>query len=78
MKKIEAEKLLRRVRLELARDPDPSHDESGFRFERHAFLPGEYVSIKEQDDVLRTFRVASGTRAPREVADHACRLQRID
>ena len=38
---------------------DPSNDESGFRFERHAFLPGEYVSIREQDDVLRTFRVVS-------------------
>lgn len=38
---------------------DPSHDESGFRFEGHAFIPGEYVSIKEQDDVLRTFRVVS-------------------
>ena len=126
MKKIDAEKLLRRVRLELARDHDfpngssergydfiapldakghivlaawkelkdrcrvrrfwareadevghvvhkrggiwafhydihgdPAHDESGFRFERHAFLPGEYVSIREQDDALRTFRVVS-------------------
>jgi hypothetical protein len=38
---------------------DPTHDETGFRFESHAFLPGEYVSIKEQDGVLRTFRVAS-------------------
>jgi len=38
---------------------DPSRDESGFRFEQHAFIPGEYVSIKEQDDVLRTFRVVS-------------------
>ena len=38
---------------------DPSHDEAGFRFDSHAFLPGEYVSIKEQDGVLRTFRVAS-------------------
>jgi hypothetical protein len=38
---------------------DPSHDESGFRFESHAFVPGEYVSIKEQDGVLRTFRVIS-------------------
>jgi hypothetical protein len=38
---------------------DPNHDESGFRFERHAFLPGEYVSVKEQDDVMRTFRVVS-------------------
>ena len=126
MKKVDAEKLLRRVRLELARDHDfpngssergydfiapldakghivlaawkelkdrcrvrrfwaheadevghimhkrggvwafhydihgdPSHDESGFRFERHAFLAGEYVSIREQDDALRTFRVVS-------------------
>ena len=38
---------------------DPSQDESGFRFERHSFLPGEYVSIREQDDALRTFRVVS-------------------
>ena len=38
---------------------DPAHDETGFRFDSHAFVPGEYVSIKEQDDVLRTFRVAS-------------------
>jgi hypothetical protein len=38
---------------------DPSHDEAGFRFDSHAFLPGEYVSIKEADGVLRTFRVVS-------------------
>jgi hypothetical protein len=38
---------------------DPTHDEAGFRFDRHAFIPGEYVSIKEQDGVLRTFRVVS-------------------
>jgi hypothetical protein len=38
---------------------DPSHDEAGYRFESHAFVPGEYVSLKEQDDVLRTFRVVS-------------------
>ncbi len=36
---------------------DPGHDEAGFRFDTHAFIPGEYVSIKEQDGVLRTFRV---------------------
>jgi hypothetical protein len=82
------EKMLRRVRLELARDHefpdgsreevghilhkrgnvwafhydihgDPGHDEAGYRFSSHAFVPGEYVSIKEQDDVLRTFRVMS-------------------
>lgn len=36
---------------------DAAHDETGFRFESHAFVPGEYVSLKEQDGVLRTFRV---------------------
>jgi hypothetical protein len=34
-------------------------DESLFRFEHHVFKPGEYISIKEHDGVLRTFRVAS-------------------
>jgi hypothetical protein len=38
---------------------DPAHDEAGYRLERHTFIPGEYVSIKEQDGVLRTFRVIS-------------------
>ena len=38
---------------------DPTHDEAGFRFDSHAFIPGEYVSIKEQQGVLRTFRVVS-------------------
>lgn len=33
------------------------HDEAGFHFETHTFKPGEYVSIREQDGVLRTFRV---------------------
>ncbi|MCL4764640.1 MAG: hypothetical protein KJZ80_00220 [Hyphomicrobiaceae bacterium] len=38
---------------------DPSHDETGYRFGQHAFRPGEYVSIREQDGVMRTFFVAS-------------------
>jgi hypothetical protein len=38
---------------------DPSHDETGFHLDTHVFKPGEYVSVKEQDDVLRTFRVIS-------------------
>ena len=33
-------------------------DETGYRFGDHAFTPGEYVSIRE-DEILRTFRVAS-------------------
>ena len=38
---------------------DSTHDETGFRFNSHTFAPGEYVSIKEQDGKMRTFRVAS-------------------
>ena len=36
---------------------DPDDDESGYRFGDHTFKRGEYVSIKEHDDVVRTFRV---------------------
>jgi hypothetical protein len=32
-------------------------DETGFRFADHRFRPGEYVSIREHDEELRTFRV---------------------
>jgi hypothetical protein len=32
-------------------------DEPGFKFDRHRFVPGEYVSLKEQDGAMRTFRV---------------------
>jgi hypothetical protein len=35
------------------------NDESGYRFGEHAFKPGEYVSIKEHDGVMRTFKVMS-------------------
>lgn len=38
---------------------DVDDDETGYRFDRHAFLPGEYVSIKEHDGPTRTFRVVS-------------------
>lgn len=34
-------------------------DEAGYRLSDHIFKPGAYVSIKEQDGVLRTFRVVS-------------------
>ena len=40
---------------------DESDDETGYRFGDHAFRIGEYVSIREHDDALRTFRVASVT-----------------
>jgi hypothetical protein len=38
---------------------DETDDETGYRFGDHAFRIGDYVSIKEHDDVMRTFRVAS-------------------
>lgn len=34
-------------------------DEPGFRFDKHRFAPGEYVSLKEHDSHLRTFRIVS-------------------
>jgi hypothetical protein len=40
-------------------DGDADDDEVGFKFESHVFNEGEYVSISEQDGVLRTFRVVS-------------------
>ena len=41
-------------------DPDASDDdESGYRFGAHAFVPGEYVSIRGEDGELNTFQVAS-------------------
>ena len=43
-------------------DYDPKRkddDEPGFKFDKHRFVPGEYVSITEHDGVQRTFRVVS-------------------
>ena len=41
-------------------DPKTSDDdESGYRFGAHAFVPGEYVSIRSEDGDLHTFQVAS-------------------
>jgi len=37
---------------------DEEDDETGFRFDSHAFRPGEYVSVREHDDSLQTFLVA--------------------
>jgi hypothetical protein len=33
-------------------------DEVIFRADEHRFATGEYLSIKERDDVIRTFRIA--------------------
>jgi hypothetical protein len=37
---------------------DSDHDEPIFKFDRHRFIEGEYVTITEHDGVQRTFRVA--------------------
>ena len=34
-------------------------DEPGFKFDKHRFVPGEYVSITEHDGVRRTFHIRS-------------------
>jgi hypothetical protein len=34
-------------------------DESGFKLSSHAFIPGEYVSIRDDDGDLHTFRVVT-------------------
>lgn len=36
-------------------------DDTGYRFGDHQFLLGEYVSLREHDEELRTFRVVSVT-----------------
>ncbi|MGX1096584.1 hypothetical protein [Amorphus sp. MBR-141] len=34
-------------------------DESGYRFGAHAFVPGEYVSVRDDDDEMHTFTVVT-------------------
>ena len=36
---------------------DEDDDDTGFRFADHRFRPGEYVSVREHDEELKTFRV---------------------
>jgi hypothetical protein len=40
---------------------DVENDEPFFRLDLHAFVPGNYVSIREHDGVTRPFRVAEVT-----------------
>jgi len=37
----------------------PADEDAGYRFAAHAFAPGEYVSVRDEDGDLRTYRVAS-------------------
>ena len=41
-------------------DPEADEDdESGYRFGAHVFRPGEYVSIRGNDDEMHTYQVVS-------------------
>lgn len=40
-------------------EPGDGDEETGFRFEAHAFTPGAYVSLQDADGDLHTYRVAS-------------------
>lgn len=41
-------------------DPNSTEDdEPGYKFDKHKFSPGEYVSLKEHDGVTRTFHIVS-------------------
>lgn len=43
-------------RYDIGGDED---DEAGYRFAAHAFVPGEYVSIRDEDGDLHTFQVVT-------------------
>lgn len=39
--------------------PGEDDDEPAFKFDRHSFVAGEYVSITEHDGVTRPFKIVS-------------------
>ena len=43
---------------------DADEDEPGYKFDSHIFRVGEYVSLREQDGAMRTFRIVSVKPAP--------------
>lgn len=43
---------------------DEDDDDTGYRFADHEFRLGEYVSLREHDEELRTFRIVSVTDLP--------------
>lgn len=38
---------------------DPQHDQTGYRLDKHQFIPGDYVSLRDKDGELTTYRVIS-------------------
>ena len=49
-------------------DGDEDDDETGYRLGTHVFRPGEYVSIREHDERLRSFRVVTVSDLPSATA----------
>ena len=50
---------LGRDRWVFSYEPGSDDDEPAFKFDRHVFKPGEYVSVTEHDGVTRPFKVVS-------------------
>ena len=48
--------------------PGDEDDEPIFRFDRHHFVVGEYVTVTEHDGVARPFRIAAIQPAPHFVS----------
>ena len=46
-------------RFELGEGARPVEEEEGFRFGDHVFRAGEYVSLREEDGELATFKIVS-------------------
>ncbi|NBC31531.1 MAG: hypothetical protein GVY13_02530 [Alphaproteobacteria bacterium] len=40
-------------------DPDEAEEEPIFQFDRHRIVEGQYLTIRERDEVDRTFRIVS-------------------
>lgn len=40
---------------------DADDDETGYRLGDHAFITGEYISVREHDEDMNTFRIVSIT-----------------
>jgi hypothetical protein len=39
-------------------EPGTGEEETGYRFEAHAFTPGAYVTVRDADEQCRTYRVS--------------------
>ncbi|MCB5175739.1 hypothetical protein [Microvirga lenta] len=46
-------------------------DEAGYRLAKHRFAPGEYVTIRDEDEKLHTFQVVAVRGAQQPEKEHA-------